>query len=81
MKELNDFCALIRQVIDGIDSAMDEPSTHERGRKIAKLQNRLEVGLDIFERYHKPHYKKFREPSRKARGPKVPAANELRSQG
>ncbi len=46
-KHLKDLTSMTAKVIKAIDAEMDLPSSHERGKRIARLTNTLEVANDI----------------------------------
>ena len=52
-RELDEFCDNVRVFIVRLDNLMKAPPSLDRGRDIAALTNKLQMSLDIFERYHK----------------------------
>jgi hypothetical protein len=49
--ELKAHANVLRRVLRDMDVVMKEPSTHERGKKIAAIMNRIDHTRQFFERY------------------------------
>jgi len=45
-KELRQFCGSVRLCLSELDKAMENPSTVERGRRIAAIANQLQMAFD-----------------------------------
>jgi hypothetical protein len=48
---LTSFIAIVEANLRMIDDIMQEPESHERGRKIAHVVNNIELQKDIAKRY------------------------------
>lgn len=45
-RELKGLCDVVRKVLDSVDKEMVKPSTPERGKRIAKIMNALNIQYD-----------------------------------